>query len=256
MFFIFNTLRVEMKRKSFGILIGLFLLFLAVVPSANAQNTPPGTVPGPVGKFTIFGTGVIGDGLAPGWNNGSLYNGVNTWNIIDTEQVYAGTHSLSWAAAAPFERGWVLGSTPLDTGRYQYLTFYARATQPGQRYEVGFVGRTGEMAGTWVMIDSGGGPLQADRWQTYTWPLSTFNLVSEAYGLGFRDANGAPQPKVFFDEILLSDSPGTAPVISPGLGQPGAPAEPAKPKGPYYPQISPWVFIIPGIIILMAIFFE
>jgi hypothetical protein len=236
---------------------GVLLLTTNHVPSAHAQPGAPGTLPGPATKFVIFGTGVIGDGLAPQWTNGSLYNGVNTWNIIDTEQVYAGTRSLSWTASAPFERGWVVSPTPLDVSQYQFLNFYARSTQAGQRYEVGFVDATGGMIGTWAMVDSGGGPIQPDRWQLYSFPMTTFALPGATVGgLGFRDANGAPSPKVFFDEIELSTTQGTAPVISQGLGQPGIPSEPPKPKGPYYPQISPWVFIIPAIIIMIAIFFE
>lgn len=235
--------------KNLCIVISFLFLLVLLVPQVHAQPPTPG-------KFTIFGIEYTGDGLAPGWTNGSLYNGVNTWNIIDTETYYAGQHSLSWTAAAPFERGWVVSPTALNIGQYQYLNFYARSKQIGQRYEVGFVNASGGMVGTWIMVESGGGPIQPDRWQLYNWPLSAFNINAEVFGIGFRDVNGAPQPKVFFDEIQLSNTPGTAPVVSPGLGQPGIPTEPPKPKGPYYPNISPWVFIVPGIIIMLAIFFE
>lgn len=172
--------------------------------NARAKLARPATQ----GVFTIFGTAYTGDGLAPGWKNGSLFNGVNTWNIIETQQFYAGTHSVSWAPAAPFERGWLVSpNTPLNLGQYQFLNFYGRSTEPGQRLEVGFADQNGAMVGAPLPVESGGPPLQADRWSVYGFPLASFNTgTTPVYGIFFRDMNGAPQKKIFFDEIELSNT--------------------------------------------------
>lgn len=222
----------------------------------------------PNGDFVIYGVPPVGDGLQPSWKNGSLFNGVNTWNLVDTEQVYEGQHALSWTASAPFERGWLTAPQPVDVSKYSFLNFYARAKQQGQRYEVGFVDAQGNMIGNWQLIDTGGGPIQPDRWQAYSFPMTSFGLPAATVGgIGFRDANGAPSPKVFFDNIHLSQNKAQPAVNKPGTGQTisGGPSNPElsgialakqKPPAPYYPQISPWVFIIPGLIIFLAIFFE
>lgn len=236
-----------------GILLSLsenYRLTARAVDQGLAQPQQPGV-------FVIFGTkGVTGDSLQQGWKNGSLFNGVNTWNIIDKEQFYAGNQSLSWAPAAPFERGWIVAPAPFDISQYKYLNFYGRSTEAGQRLEVGFSDATGNLIGNFVPFDGMGPPLQPDRWQLYSAPISQFNVTGPVSGLVFRDMNGAPQKKIYMDEIELSINPGTAPLISAGLGQPGTPTEPPKPKGPFYPKISPWVYIIPGLIIMLAIFFE
>lgn len=225
------------------------------IENAHAQLAQPDQQ----GKFVIFGTAYTGDGLAPGWQNGSLFNGVNTWNIIDKEQFYAGVHSISWAPSAPFERGWIVSQsppTPLDLTQYTFLNFYGRSTEPGQRLEIGFSDASGNLIGNFIPFEGIGPPLQNDRWQLYSAPITQFNATGQVYGLVFRDMNGAPQKKIYMDEIELSINPGIAPITSPGLGQPGVPTEPPKPKGPFYPQISPWVYILPGLIIIIAIFFE
>lgn len=243
----------------FVVILSLFLLapIILLIPPQNVSAQLPQQ-----GKLVIYGTPPVGDGLIPGWTNGSLFNGVNTWNLIDTEMVYEGQHALSWTASAPFERGWLVSPNPVDVSQYQYLNFYARAKQEGQRYEVGFTDAAGTMVGTWVMIDSGGGPIRPDRWQNYSFAMTTFALPAPSVGgIGFRDANGAPQPKVFFDNIELAGEANTPAVDKPGAGQNNnqpslMPSGPPKPKMPYYPNISPWVFIIPGIIVFLAIFFE
>jgi hypothetical protein len=233
--------------------IVLSAIFITVPSKIEAQLARPAQA----GIFTIFGTAYTGDGLAPGWTNGSLNNGVNTWNIGDTQQFYAGIHSLSWAPSAPFERGWVVGTTPLTLSQYQFLNFYARSTEIGQRIEVGMTDQKGGMVGAAIPFESAGPPMQPDRWGVYSVPITQFNTgTTPVYGIFLRDMNGAPQKKVFLDEIELSTTKASTPIVSPGLGQPGTPTPPQKPKGPYYPQISPWVFIIPGLIIMIAIFFE
>jgi hypothetical protein len=208
------------------------------------------------GQFYIFGIQYTGDGLAPGWTQKSLFNGVNTWNIIDTQQFYLGTHSISWAPAAPFERGSVVSPTALDLTKYQFLYFYGRSTEAGQRFEVGFCDQNGTTIGQMVPLENAGPPLAPDRWALYNIPLTQFAATGQVFGLVFQDMNGAPQKKVFFDEIVLSQTAGLQPQASATLGQPATPMPTEKPVGPYNPKISPWVFIIPGLIIMLAIFFE
>lgn len=233
------------KLKNLLLTASLLLCGLFIVQPVHAAS------------YTMFGVSNIPDGLPTGWTNKSIFNGVNTCNIIDTEQVYAGTHSLSCIASGPFEFASFTSPTLINVDAYTYLNFYASASQDGQRYEIGFVDTSGAKIGTWVALNTGGGPLQAKRFQLYSFPLTVFGLPTPTIGgFGLKDSNGAPQPKVFFDEVQLSDAPGTPAVVSPVLGQPATPTLVPKPKGPYYPNISPWVFIIPAIIIMLAIFFE
>jgi hypothetical protein len=229
-------------------------VFLLIKPyPAKAQLAQPAQA----GQFYIFGVAYTGDGLAPGWKNGSLFNGVNTWNIIDTQQFYAGTHSVSWSPSAPFERGWLVGQSPINLSQYQFLYFYGRSTEIGQRFEIGFSDQNGNTIGQMVPLENAGPPLAPDRWALYNIPLTQFAAgTGQVYGIVLQDMNGAPQKKAYFDEIILSTTAGTQPIVSQGLGQPATPMPTEKPVGPYNPQISPWVFIIPGIIIILAIFFE
>lgn len=228
-----------------------FIFFLPHYAKAQPAAPPQ------QGVFYIFGTQNIGDQLAPGWKNGNLFNGVNTWNIIENQKFYQGTHSVSFAPAAAFERGWLVAGAPLNISQYQYLYFYGSSTEIGQRLQIGFCDQNGNTIGQMIPFEAVGPPLQPDRWGLYNIPISQFGTgQSPIYGIVLQDMNGAPQKKVFLDEIVLSTTAGLAPVVSAGLGQPGTPPPPQKPKGPYYPQISPWVFIIPGIIIMAAIFFE
>jgi hypothetical protein len=227
------------------------LLFLKP-DAAKAQLAQPAQA----GQFYIFGIAYTGDNLAPGWKNGSLCNGVNTWNIIDPV-FYAGTHSVSFAPACPFERGWLSGTTPINLTQYQFLYLYARSTNPGDRFEIGLSDQNGNTVGTMVPLESVGPPLQPDRWAVYNVPLAQFAAgATPVYGIVIQDQNGAPSKKGYFDEIVLSKTQGVQAIVSAGLGQPGTPVPTEKPVGPYDPQISPWVFIIPGLIILLAIFFE
>lgn len=237
----------------------LFLLFLPIIGAfffsqqTNAQQARPATP----GVFTIFGTEYTGDGLAPGWQNNSLFNGVNTCNIIEKTEKYQGVHAISCIASAAFEYASLVGPNPIDLAQYKFMNLYGKSTQNGQRYEFGLVGKDGKIVGSWIPLESTGTPLLPDRWSLYSIDLTKFGAAgTPVHGIGIRDMNGAPQPKAFFDEITLEGAPGKAPVISQGLGQPAPPVEPPKPKPPYYPQISPWVFIVPGIIVLLAIFFE
>ena len=244
---------MQFKLFTLFSLVIVVILLSQNIPAAHAQNARPGQP----GVFTIFGTAYTGDGLAPRWKNLSANNGVNTWNIIEKTQFYAGVHSVSWAPAAAFERGALVSPTPIDVTQYQFLNFYGRSIEIGQRFEIGLSDQNGNTVGALVKFEDVGPPLQPDRWAVYSIPIAQFNSgTSPVYGILLRDMNGAPQKKVFLDEIELSNTKALTPIVSPGLGQPGTPPPPPKPKGPYYPNISPWVFIIPGMIIMLAIFFE
>ena len=239
-----NNLR---KIVIFVVVIAFFTL--VVSNDAYAIDQPIST------RYTIYGTANVGEGLITGWTKNSEFNGVNAWNDIDNSvPAFLGAYSISWQASAALERAWLVSPNPIDISLYQYINFYARAQQPNQQYEVAFVNTAGEAQGTWVRIDTGGGPIPSDRWQSYSLPISAFGITGGVNGIGFRESSGGKNLKVFFDEIILTSSAnGSAQTAPP---QTISPSEPPKPTGPYYPEISPWVFIIPAIIIMAAIFFE
>jgi hypothetical protein len=113
-------------------------------------------------------------------------------------------------------------------------------------------------------MDQYGGLPVPGIWLAYNIPISAFNISNKTIGgIAFRDQNGGtqniqPPPPIYFDEINFSTQMAQGPTDAPTISNsPAGTAAPyPTPEMPYYPQISPWVYIIPGIIVLLAIIFQ
>lgn len=260
--------RINNKLK---LSIAAFLLILICFPiifsntgknfnrQVNAQ-TPTGqkTLP-------IYGTAFVGDTLDPNFTAKTWYGGGTTVNLTNTNPVYSGVHSISYEATAPSDTLELFSDTPIDITPYNYLTFYAQAGMAGLRFQITLLGAKDtngnhKTIGTAIPFDSAGGIPTTTYWTVYGFPvqqLLTGAAGQPVYGIGIMDLNGggAQQP-VYIDEIMFSTARATQTTPTPQLGPPGTPTLGPTPIPPYFPEINPWVFIIPGIIIFIAIFFE
>lgn len=224
---------------------------------ANAQNQQ-GTI-----AFMVYGTAHVGDTLAPGWAAKSWYGGGNTVNLTNGSPTYQGQHSIAYQSTAPADTMEIYTNTPLDISRYTYLNFYGRGGMDGLRFQVTLLGPADangnhKPIGTALTFEQHGGIPITTTWFVYGFPISSFNAgTTQIYGIGIMDLNGggAQQP-VYIDEIAFSQARATETTPTPQVGAPTTPTVIPTPIPPYYPNISPWVFIIPAIIIFLAIFFE
>lgn len=221
---------------------------------APAQGTP---------AFMIYGTAHVGDTFAPGWITKTWYGGGNTVNQTNTDPVYLGTHSIAYQSTAPADTLEMYTNTPIDISKYKYLNFFGRAAMNGLRFQVTLLGPLDtngnhKPIGTALTFEQNGGIPPTDRWYVYGFPIASFNAgTNQIYGIGIMDLNGggAQQP-VYLDEIAFSEQRATETTPTPQIGPPSTPMPTPTPIPPYYPDISPWVFIIPAIIIFIAVFFE
>lgn len=194
----------------------------------------------------------------------SWYNGSNVINRYNTTPVYTGTHSLSFTVSTAFDEMDLYTTTPIDISQYQYLTFFATPTQAGQRYGVWLLNAykqripiSGQYSTSGLPFSDFGGVPVVGVWNVYDFPISAFNAgTTTIHGIGIADLDGGAQPPIYLDDIALSTVPGEdiQPSAAPATPLPTLPT--ATPTPPYYPDISPWVYIIPGIVIFLAIFFE
>lgn len=267
MVFLFNTLLMRMKnllpiRSAYKKLLFTILLILLAFPLL--ANTPfiEKLYAAPPNSFVIFGSEYVGDTLAPGWSNPNQFNTSTTVNQTVTNPIYQGVHSFSFQSSAPFDRVEFYTITPFDVSGYQYLNFYARAAQPGLSYGVSFLSNGLETQGhaklgTQVSMNNYGGTPLTDRWLAYSIPLSAMGNPGQIYGIAFTDLNGGGQQQpMYLDELMFSKtaaSPATNPTtIGPNL----TPTEPTPIPNSYFPSISPWVFLIPTIIVGLAVMFQ
>lgn len=232
----------------------LACLFLFVAPLAHAQAPPA-----PVGTaaYLIYGVGNVGDQLTAGWSTKSKFGGPDAVNLTEKVHVYNGANAISWGATAPFDEFTLVAPSAIDISKYQFLNMYAQAETAGQRYDVALVDQGGNPVGSRLTFEQNGGMIPVDRWFTYGFTLSAFNAgTTQIYGINIREINGGVQPRVYLDEIAFSAARGEETTPTPVIGIPtDVSAKPTEPPF-YYPDVSPWVFLIPGIIIFLAVFFE
>lgn len=246
--------------RTFGLFV--FLAILVTFPIIANNPTIVKQYAAPPNSFMIFGSEYVGDTLAPGWGNPNQFNTSTTVNQTVTSPLYQGVHSFSFQSSAPFDRVEFYTITPMDVSQYQYLTFYARAAQPGLSYGVSFLGNALETQGhqkigTQVSMNNYGGTPLTDRWLSYTIPLSAMGNPGQMYGIAFTDLNGGGQQQpLYLDEIAFSKQP-AAPAVEPTkIGPNLTPPAPTPIPNNYFPTISPWVFLIPAIIVALAIIFQ
>jgi hypothetical protein len=261
------------KPRTFSLLAFLgILVILPLITSTvqkqqetrgRAQTTIPGNVPAGTAAFEVYGSAYVGDTLASGWGAKTWYGTGTSVDLIVTNPVYEGTHAISYKATAPADTLEFFTETPLNIAPYTYLNFYARGAQPGLRFAVTLLGPRDangnhKPIGQQLTMEQYGGVPPTDRWFVYGFPLASFNAgTTQIYGFGIMDLNGGgAQLPLYLDEIAFSAKRATETSPSPQVGPPGSPTVTLTPVPPYFPEISPWLFIIPGMIVFLAIFFE
>ena len=262
------------KRRTFSILTFLTILVLLPLITSNsqkqqdirqrAQATVPGNVPAGTRAFEVYGNAYVGDTLNGTMGTKTWYGTGTTVDLIVTNPVYEGVHAISYKSTAPADTvEFFMKTGTLDISPYSYLNFYARGAQPGLRFGVILLGppdAKGNHAqlGQMLTMEQYGGVPPTDRWFVYGFPLAAFNAgTTQIYGFGLMDLNGGgAQLPLYIDEIAFSAARATETTPTPQIGPPGSPTAAPTPVPPYFPEISPWLFIIPGMIVFLAIFFE
>jgi hypothetical protein len=90
-------------------------------------------------------------------------------------------------------------------------------------------------------------------------PIANFGAgTNQIFGIGVQEINGGSQPALYLDEISFSGAPAPAVSLQPGAPTPASASPTINPATvvPFYPELSPMLFIIPGIIIFLAMFFR
>jgi hypothetical protein len=259
-----HNIRKMNKRRSVKLLAVLFLfvalpaVFGVLQKQQDLHQSAHAQTASSAATLWIYGLQAnVGDDLATGWTGQVWYGGPNDINRFNTTTFYSGNHSLSWQDTAPNDEMDLYASAPFSISQYQYLTFYAQPTQAGQNYQMYLLNGFKQRIGNPVPIMQYGGALTVGQWIVYDIPISAFGAnTTTISGIAFNDPAQGPQPPVYIDDIAFSVSKGENMGPSP-LNATALPTQPpATPTPPYYPDISPWVYIIPGIIIFLAIFFE
>jgi len=270
-----NLLRKnKIGRQRILKLAALVMLIIALPLILNAagtrQNTKQHAQVVPSGVLPIYGNyATVGDSLKPGWTEQITYGAVGgSHELYNLSPVYCMPHSISWTSFG-YEQLNFHAPSSFDISNYTYLTFFVKAGSPGQSLGVLLLGANGlplpAPAPPYIPIAQHGGPPTTAYWSTYNVPVSvlTGGGTRTIGGIAFKELNGGtqnvqPPPPIFIDEINFSvrkgvDIPACA---NPLAAQPSIPTDVPTPIMPYYPDISPWVYIIPGIIVALAIIFQ
>lgn len=260
------------KSKVSKIIAILFLLIslpiiFSLVSNQDENNTyargalviPPGMKP----VYGVYASTL--DGLAGGWETGILYGTITAISLTNKAPVFQGTNSISYTVTSPYDELKFEAPEPFDSNQFNFLTFYAQAGTPGMLFGVKLLNESGEPfdpAGNGVPMSSYGGVPPTGFWNVYNIPISAFNAPSTIIkGIVFKDLNGGnqniqPPPPIYIDEINFSDDRGENIPLPSGSIQISGPTRVPTPIMPYYPDISPWVWIIPGIIVALAVIFQ
>lgn len=249
--------KIKKVNKTRTLRLLLFLSILIALPlilnsSQKQQNLKQNAQTST--SLPIYGVDATAlDGLAPGWTSHITFGTAASLDLANKSPFYKGVNSIRYTVTAPFDGFDLTAPQPIDISSYKYLTFYIQAGAPGQRFNVILIGTDGRPSGLPVAVSTIFG-----YWSVYNIPISQFATLNKTIlGIGFQDANGGnqntdPPPPTYFDEINFSQKMAPEPD--------GAPASIAAPTPkaamPYYPNISPWVFIIPVVIILAVIIFQ
>lgn len=246
----------------------VLLLFIALALLINvlqnqqnykqyAQIVPQGVLP----VYGVYAT--VLDSLKPGWTAEIMYGGPSVYDLQNTAPVYYPTHSLSYTVTGAWDKLALYAPAPFDISNYTFLTFYVQAGSPGQLLGINLLDANKQpVLKDPLPISTYGGMPVPGSWIVYNVPTSAFNLGGKPIlGLFFQDLNGGvqnlqPPPPIYIDEINFSVQMGQDLPPPSGEQQISGPSAIPTPIMPYYPNISPWIFIIPGVIIGLAIIFQ
>ena len=254
------------KFRTLG--LGLFLFILVFFPVFFSDQerfdirqlaAPPlaGNTYGIFGQI-VGGASGGADTLRTGWVQKQQFP--NSIMQLTCKCPYAGVNAIQYKAAGQYN-GMILHTdaaidlSPFSSG---YLTFFAKADSVQTLIGVQLLGPGDVQLGTTIPISNhGNGPPKVDAWTAYNIPVSTLlqGASGAVHGIIFIDLNGGANQTVYIDEIAFSTQQATV-TTNPQFGPPGTPIPTPTPIPPYFPEINPWLFIIPGIIIFLAMFFE
>lgn len=252
------------------VIILLIMLLPLIIFATRQKQDIRQNAQAPQGVYGVYGqydgTNINpGNFLATGWIAGVLYGGPNAVDVINNAPVYIGSHSIKYTLTAPYDELSLVAPQAFNIAPYTYLTFYAQAGSPGMLLGIKLIDANGQIIdpnGNGVPMSQYGGVPFTDRWGVYNIPITAFNLPStNIKGIVFKDLNGGtqnmqPPPPIYIDEINFSTQQGQNISPPPGAAQISPPTAIPTPAFPYYPNISPWVFIIPGIIVGLAVIFQ
>lgn len=251
--------------------LALFLILLISLPLIlntiqKKQNLKQYAQIVPQGILPVYGVYAnVLDSLKSGWTATILYGGPTAYDLYNKAPVYSAPNSIAYTVTAPWDELHLVAPGPVDISPYIWLTFYVQAASPGMRFAVVLLGADGKAMPSPaipVPMDQYGGLPSTTGWTIYNIPITAFNAPTKSiYGIGFMDLNGGtqaaqPPPPIYIDEINFSVSQGQDLPPMPGAAQISGPSVIPTPMMPYYPDISPWVYIIPGMIILAAMIFQ
>lgn len=257
-----------MRTVRFGLFLAILVSFPIILPAVQKQQNikqyaSPALGPqtpnlSPADTYVVYGDGLISENLRTGWSMDLVYG--DHIDLTNRESVYFGTMSMKFAPKGQFEYIGILSNAALDISPYTYLTFVGQAEIPLQSYSVELLGPTKQRAGNLLYVkDYGGPPSVKPSWTVWNIPLSAFGAGTQITGIKITDANGGGQTAntvLFIDNVAFSKKKGEDIQPPPGLGAPSPPGATPTRIPDYYPYISPWVFIIPGLIIFMAVIFQ
>lgn len=269
---------IKKTDKKRTINLALFLTLLIALPlilrsPQEQQTTQQQAQIVPQGVFPIYGNLATNlDALRPGWTAAITFGAVaGAYDLSNKLHHACGEHSIAWTiTSSSFEQLELTSPTPFDISPYTYLTFFTEAGSPGQSIGAVIIDANGNSIPAappanpnQIPIAQYGGMPVVGSWTEYNIPISAFNLTNTTIrGIAFRDLNGGtqniqPPPPIYIDEINFSTQTGASIPCPTGPAQATQPPAPTQgPQMPYYPEISPWVFIIPGIILGLAIIFQ
>ncbi len=266
--------KIKNGGKTRTLKLALFLSLLVTIPlilsepqkhlnmQQYAQVVPAGVIP-------VYGIHAnVLDNLANNWTAGIKYGGPTAYDLYNQAPVYNGTNSIAYTITAPWDELTLTSPQAIDISSYTYLTFYVQAGGPGMRFGIHLldaggqpVPPTSDTTTSGVPMEQYGGVPVTTAWYVYNIPISAFSVPGNSItGIIFKDINGGtqgnPPPPIYIDEINFSTVPGEDLPPPAGAIQISPPTAYPTPTMPYYPNISPWVFIIPGIIIVLAVIFQ
>jgi hypothetical protein len=278
--FIFNGIKNHSKSLFPITFILILILGLPILlySAQQRQNITHQAQTAPQGVYGIYGQYDknninTGNTLAAGWTEEIQYGATSgAYDLVaaaPNAPTYCGTHSISWTiTSGSYEQLTFKSPTPVSISPYTYLTFFVQASMVNQGINLGAVllDQTGnpfpELDFGIPIANYGGVPVHGD-WYVYNIPLLDFGIPSTTIGgIGLRDLNGGNHPNnppLYIDEINLSTQRGED-IYSSACTSPGQQIIPntiiPTPAMPYYPDISPWIYIIPAIIIGLAVIFQ
>jgi len=227
-----------------SLLIALPLILNAPQKQQNLkQHAQPPTT------FPVYGIDAnVLDGLANSWTAHTTYGTPTAYDDVNKSPIQKGVNSIRYTVTAPFDGFDLTAPNSFDISPYNYLSLYAQAGEVGQKFNIVLIDTNGNPYGSPVEISPA-----PNYWSVYNIPVSQFGITDKTIlGIGLHDSNGGAQPSqppAYFDEINFSTDPAPPPDANPTNIVP----PPSTEEAPYYPDINPWIFIIPAIIVLLAV---